>query len=116
MPAVRALLLMFLLTLLLPQFALTATLPDGAARTHATSAQHDASARHDTRCSGHASTCLELDCGSCHAHGAAMPLTAGVPQWLALSAAPTGAAERRHAPPWHERPYRPQWAALSAQG
>ncbi|WP_137919194.1 hypothetical protein [Hydrogenophaga sp. 2FB] len=113
----RALFLTFLLTfLLLPQFALTATLPDGAAGAHATLSSHDAGARHDTRCNGHTSTCLELDCSTCHAHGAAMAPTASVPQWLALGTAPITATERRHTPPWHERPYRPQWTALSEQG
>lgn len=116
MPAVRALFLMFLLALFLPPFAFTATPHDGAARTHATSAQHDAGAHHDIRCNGHTATCLQFDCGSCHAHGAAMPLSAGAPQWLALGTMPTAVATRHHAPPWHERPYRPQWAALSEQG
>ncbi|MDO9436950.1 DUF2946 family protein [Hydrogenophaga sp.] len=119
----RALLLILLLTLWSPLFAMAGTVPDAAAGRvanaqphHApTAAQHATNAGHDSRCAGHTSTCLELDCGTCHAHGAAMVPSALTPQWPALGTAPASAAEQGHAPPWHARPYRPQWAALPAR-
>ena len=111
-PAVRALFLILLLSLLPLPFAMA------SAQAHHVPvvAQHVANAGHDSRCAGHTSTCLELDCSTCHAHGAAVLMADGLTPWPALHTAPTRTAERGHAPPWHARPYRPQWPALSAQG
>lgn len=117
MPALRALFLLCLLCLLSPQFAMAGALPVGTADMIASAQpQHAANSGHDTRCAGHTSICVELDCSTCHSHGAAMVPSGAVPQWLAPNTAPASATQHSHASPWHERPYRPKWAALSQQG
>ncbi|MDO9132112.1 hypothetical protein [Hydrogenophaga sp.] len=59
---------------------------------------------------------FDLDCGTCHANCAA-----AVMETVATMADPAGIELVAHLvelilPPWHERPYRPQWSAPKHSG
>jgi hypothetical protein len=59
---------------------------------------------------------FDLDCGTCHANCAAAVSVTAAPV-----ADPAGMERVEHLverflPPWHERPYRPQWSAPRVSG
>ncbi|QHE87689.1 hypothetical protein [Hydrogenophaga sp. BPS33] len=124
MPTARALLLLMLLLglsgLLAPPFAMAAVAPHGAPQASTVAAPHGAGARDASHlgnhCNGYAKVCVETDCSTCHAHGAAMALGGTLPPWRLQGSAPRSAAEHARTPPWRERPDRPQWAAPSDRG
>lgn len=116
MSTVRALLLLMLLLglsgLLAPPFAMATVAPLGAPKA-STAAEPCGMG---SPCHGCATLCVETDCNTCHAHGAAMALGDTPPPRRPQASTPGHTAERRHTAPWRERPDRPQWAAPSDRG
>ncbi|WP_291215923.1 hypothetical protein [Hydrogenophaga sp.] len=59
---------------------------------------------------------FDLDCGTCHSNCAAALTTTTATQAEPVGIEPAAQLAERLLPPWHARPYRPQWLAPNGSG
>ena len=118
----RAFLVLLMITLLPLQFSAAAVVAccghaatmQGPQATHHQPGQWQAVEGVEDAAAGDST--LDLECGTCHANCAA-----AVSVTTAPAADPAGMERVEHLverflPPWHERPYRPQWSAPQGSG